>query len=61
MGAADDETVTFINQTYQRADAFLFGPQITGVPLPRKRGALEGSSANGRSGRLLGAAPLARR
>ena len=25
MGAGDDETMTFINQTYQRADAFLFG------------------------------------
>jgi dihydrofolate reductase len=25
MGAADDETFTFIKQTYQRADAFLFG------------------------------------
>ena len=25
MGVADDETMTFINQTYQRADAFLFG------------------------------------
>ena len=25
MGAGDDETLTFIAQTYQRADAFLFG------------------------------------
>jgi dihydrofolate reductase len=25
MGVADDETMAFINQTYQRADAFLFG------------------------------------
>jgi dihydrofolate reductase len=25
MGVFDDETFTFINQTYQRADAFLFG------------------------------------
>ena len=25
MGVVDDETMTFINQTYQRADAFLFG------------------------------------
>ena len=25
MGMADSETMTFINQTYQRADAFLFG------------------------------------
>src|ERR671924_992423 len=25
MGAGDNETMTFINQTYQRADAFLFG------------------------------------
>ena len=25
MGAGDDETMTLINQTYQRADAFLFG------------------------------------
>ena len=25
MGVADDETMTFINQTYERADAFLFG------------------------------------
>jgi len=25
MGVFDDETLTFINQTYQRADAFLFG------------------------------------
>ena len=25
MGVADNETRTFINQTYQRADAFLFG------------------------------------
>lgn len=24
-GAGDDETRTFITQTYQRADAFLFG------------------------------------
>ena len=24
-GKGDDETMTFINQTYQRADAFLFG------------------------------------
>ncbi len=25
MGMGDDETMTFINETYQRADAFLFG------------------------------------
>ena len=25
MGAGDNETMTFINQTYQRADAYLFG------------------------------------
>jgi len=25
MGVFDDETMTFINETYQRADAFLFG------------------------------------
>ena len=25
MGVADSETMTFINETYQRADAFLFG------------------------------------
>src|SRR5438552_14050171 len=25
MGVFDDQTMTFINQTYQRADAFLFG------------------------------------
>jgi dihydrofolate reductase len=25
MGRGDDETMTLINQTYQRADAFLFG------------------------------------
>src|SRR5436190_16664404 len=25
IGVADNETMTFINQTYQRADAFLFG------------------------------------
>jgi len=25
MGVADNETMTFITQTYQRADAFLFG------------------------------------
>ena len=25
MGGVDNETFTFINQTYQRADAFLFG------------------------------------
>jgi dihydrofolate reductase len=25
MGAGDNETMTFVNQTYQRADAFLFG------------------------------------
>src|SRR3954465_9759785 len=25
MGVFDDETLTFINQTYRRADAFLFG------------------------------------
>ena len=25
MGAGDDETMALINQTYQRADAFLFG------------------------------------
>jgi dihydrofolate reductase len=25
MGVFDDETLTFINETYQRADAFLFG------------------------------------
>jgi dihydrofolate reductase len=25
MGVFDNETLTFINQTYQRADAFLFG------------------------------------
>jgi dihydrofolate reductase len=25
MGVGDNETMTFINQTYQRADAFLFG------------------------------------
>jgi hypothetical protein len=25
LGMGDNETMTFINQTYQRADAFLFG------------------------------------
>ena len=25
LGVGDNETMTFINQTYQRADAFLFG------------------------------------
>jgi dihydrofolate reductase len=25
MGVFDSETMTFIDQTYQRADAFLFG------------------------------------
>lgn len=25
VGAGDNETMTFINQTYQRAEAFLFG------------------------------------
>ena len=25
MGAGDDDTMAFINETYQRADAFLFG------------------------------------
>ena len=25
MGLFDNESMTFINQTYQRADAFLFG------------------------------------
>ena len=25
LGVADSETMTFINETYQRADAFLFG------------------------------------
>ena len=25
MGAGDDDTLTFINETYERADAFLFG------------------------------------
>ena len=25
MGVADNETMAFINETYQRADAFLFG------------------------------------
>ena len=25
LGVFDNETMTFINQTYQRADAFLFG------------------------------------
>jgi hypothetical protein len=25
MGVADGQTMTFISQTYQRADAFLFG------------------------------------
>ena len=25
MGVFDNETMTFINKTYQRADAFLFG------------------------------------
>jgi hypothetical protein len=29
MGVFDDETLTFINQTYQRADAFLFGRRHT--------------------------------
>jgi dihydrofolate reductase len=28
MGVGDNETMTFINQTYQRADAFLFGRWI---------------------------------
>src|SRR4249920_3900795 len=25
MGTGDDQTMTFINETYERADAFLFG------------------------------------
>ena len=32
MGVFDDETLTFINQTYQRADAFLFGRRTYGGP-----------------------------
>ena len=34
MGAGDDETMTFINETYQRADAFLFGRRTYDVFAP---------------------------
>ena len=34
MGVFDDETMTFINQTYQRADAFLFGRRTYDVFAP---------------------------
>jgi dihydrofolate reductase len=34
MGVFDDETMTFINQTYQRADAFLFGRRTYEVFAP---------------------------
>jgi dihydrofolate reductase len=34
MGVFDDETLTFINQTYQRADAFLFGRRTYDVFAP---------------------------
>jgi hypothetical protein len=47
MGVFDDETMTLINQTYQRADAFLFGRRtyelfaVTGAqksgPAPRRK------------------------
>ena len=32
MGVADNETMTFINQTYQRADAFLSGAPTSSSP-----------------------------
>jgi dihydrofolate reductase len=47
MGVFDNETLTFINQTYQRADAFLFGRRTYEVFAPywgaeeRARAALE--------------------
>ena len=34
MGKGDDETKTFINQTFQRADAFLFGRRTYGIFAP---------------------------
>jgi len=34
MGKGDDETRTFINQTYQGADAFLFGRRTYGIFAP---------------------------
>src|SRR6266550_5754630 len=50
MGVADNETMTFINQTYQRADAFLFGRRTYRAlrRLLRRGGA--GSRRGGRSG-----------
>ena len=47
-GAADNETMTFINQTYQRADAFLFG-QRTYELFAGYWGARAGSRRGGRS------------
>jgi dihydrofolate reductase len=34
LGLGDNETMTFINQTYQRADAFLFGRRTYDVFAP---------------------------
>jgi dihydrofolate reductase len=34
MGKGDEETKTFINQTFQRADAFLFGRRTYGIFAP---------------------------
>jgi dihydrofolate reductase len=34
MGKGDDETKTFINETFQRADAFLFGRRTYGIFAP---------------------------
>ncbi|MEX2210260.1 MAG: hypothetical protein WD689_00650 [Gaiellaceae bacterium] len=47
MGVADNETMTFINQTYQRADAFLFG--IT-IQVYRPTGRTEYATATGDPG-----------
>jgi dihydrofolate reductase len=43
LGKGDDETRTFISQTYQRADAFLFGRRTYGI-FASGRGAMDRGS-----------------
>jgi hypothetical protein len=50
MGVADNETMTFINQTYQRADAFLFGQRTYELFAGYWAAEERGSRRGGRSG-----------
>jgi len=47
---ADSEGMTFLNQVYQRADAFLFGPaDLRDLrPAPGERGTIRATARSGR-------------